>query len=146
MIFQQSCTIYTGFSLLGGWGESLPSAKNLLIPHMEKFPLVDSQGVILEIESSNQKIQKGHFFTTKKLKKGNHILTSPYVHSIFTTVLSSPQSNNNFHVITHKNFIFSCSHCSCTIFILNSYSLYTQGHADFDFNQCSLFTESCFKV
>ena len=26
----------------------------------------------------------------------------------------------------NKNFIFSCSHCSCTTFILTSYSLYTQ--------------------
>ena len=26
----------------------------------------------------------------------------------------------------NKNFIFSCSHCSCTIFVLISYPLYTQ--------------------
>ena len=26
----------------------------------------------------------------------------------------------------NKNFIFSCNHCSCTIFILISYPLYTQ--------------------
>ena len=32
--------------------------------------------------------------------------------------------NNNFHFITQWN-IFSCSRCSCTIFILTSYCLYT---------------------
>ena len=31
--------------------------------------------------------------------------------------------NNNFHV---KNFIFSCSHCSCNIYIFTSYSFYTE--------------------
>ena len=38
-----------------------------------------------------------------------------------------PPLNHNFHVITQpsKNFIFSCSHCSYTIFILTS-CLYTQ--------------------
>ena len=35
-----------------------------------------------------------------------------------------PQLTNNFHVISQK--ISSCSHCSCTIFILPSYSLHTQ--------------------
>ena len=34
--------------------------------------------------------------------------------------------NNNFHVITQKIFICSCSHCSCTIFTSTSYSLHTQ--------------------
>ena len=48
------------------------------------------------------------------------------------------------YVITNKNFIFNCSHCSCTIFILTSYSLYTQGHANFDFNRCSIVTEVLF--
>ena len=44
-----------------------------------------------------------------------------------------PPLNNSFRVITHpppptppRNFIFSRYHCSCTIFILTSYSLYTQ--------------------
>ena len=44
-------------------------------------------GVILETEGSIQKMQKGHFFTSKKLKIGTPNLTSPYVHSIFTVVL-----------------------------------------------------------
>ena len=35
-----------------------------------------------------------------------------------------PPLTNNFHVISQK--ISSCSHCSCTIFILPSYSLHTQ--------------------
>ena len=36
-----------------------------------------------------------------------------------------PPLNNNFHVINQKKKIFfSCSHCSCTIFILPSYSLH----------------------
>ena len=26
----------------------------------------------------------------------------------------------------NENFIFGCSHCTCTVFILTSYSLYTQ--------------------
>ena len=35
-----------------------------------------------------------------------------------------PPLTSNFHVISQK--ISSCSHCSCTIFILPSYSLDTQ--------------------
>ena len=31
-----------------------------------------------------------------------------------------------FMLQPNKNFIFSCSHRSCTVFILTSYSLYTQ--------------------
>ena len=38
--------------------------------------------------------------------------------------LSPPPLTNNFHVISQK--ISSCSHCSCTISILPSYSLHTQ--------------------
>ena len=55
--------------------------------------------------------------------------------------------NNNFHV---KSFIFSCSHCCCTIFILMYYFHFTfalfayTGHANFDFNQYSIFTDCCF--
>ena len=37
-----------------------------------------------------------------------------------------PPLSNNFHVISQTSFIFSCSHCSCTIFISPSYSLHTQ--------------------
>ena len=36
------------------------------------------------------------------------------------------QCNIENLIQTLKFFIFSCSHCSCTIFILTSYSLYTQ--------------------
>ena len=36
-----------------------------------------------------------------------------------------PPIYNNFHVITQYNLHFSCCHCSCTIFVLISYSLYT---------------------
>ena len=45
-------------------------------------------------------------------------------------------------------FIFSCSHFSCGIFILISYSLLFvhSGHANFDFNLCPTFTECCFSV
>ena len=43
-------------------------------------------GVILETEGSAWKIQKGDFHY-KKVKKGTNNLTSPYIHSIFTTVL-----------------------------------------------------------
>ena len=37
-----------------------------------------------------------------------------------------PLLNNTFCVIIQKKVIFSCSHCSLTIFILPSYSLHTQ--------------------
>ena len=40
--------------------------------------------------------------------------------------VNRPPLNKNFHVISQENFIYSCSHCSCTIFILPSYSLRTQ--------------------
>ena len=48
-------------------------------------------------------------------------------HSYLTHQRFTPPLNNNFHVITNKNFIFSCRDCSCIIFILTLYSLYTQG-------------------
>ena len=51
-------------------------------------------------------------------------LQQRYPHQVFITPLIRP---NSFHVITPtKNFIFSCSHCSCTFFILTSYSFYIQ--------------------
>ena len=45
---------------------------------------------------------------------------------------------------SNKNLIFWCSHCSCTIFVLTSYSLYTQVMIIIDFKWCSVFTECCF--
>ena len=36
--------------------------------------------------------------------------------------------------------MFSCTHCSCTIFILISLFGH-KGHANFDFNWCSVFTQ-----
>ena len=61
-----------------------------------------------------------------------------------------PPLSNNFHVISQTSFIFSCSHCSCTIFISPSYSLHTQAMLIFfnhaGFNQCSLFTTCCFQL
>ena len=41
------------------------------------------------------------------------------------TIFLFPPLNNNFNVITWKNFIFSCNHCSYTIFVLTLYALYT---------------------
>ena len=49
-----------------------------------------------------------------------------------------PPLSNNFHVIFQQKLIFSCSHCSFILFVLT-------GHANFDFNQCSIFTECCFQ-
>ena len=46
------------------------------------------------------------------------------VGSLHTKFLFLPL-NNNFNVITLKNFIFSCNHCSYTAFILTLYALYT---------------------
>ena len=43
----------------------------------------------------------------------------------------------------NKSFIYSCSHCSCTIFVLILCSVHLR-HANFDFNCCSVFTDSCF--
>ena len=54
-----------------------------------------------------------------------HMYTrTPNCYSLYQRLI--PPLNNNFHVIKQKNFSFSCSHCSCTIFILTSYSLHTQ--------------------
>ena len=49
--------------------------------------VLDESEVILETGGNVQKIQKGHFFTTKKLKRGTPYLTSPYVHCLFIIVL-----------------------------------------------------------
>ena len=50
----------------------------------------------------------------------------PLTEFLLSFLLPSPPPplNNNFHVISQK--ISSCSHCSCTIYILPSYSLHTQ--------------------
>ena len=45
-------------------------------------------GAILETEGSIRKVQKKGFFLLKKVKKGTLHLTSPSVHSLFTTVLT----------------------------------------------------------
>ena len=44
---------------------------------------------------------------------------------MITTYSFIPPHQGSFP-LSLKNFIFSCSYCSCTIFILTSYSLYTQ--------------------
>ena len=44
-------------------------------------------GIILETVGGVQKIQKRALFHYKKVKKGTTNLTSPYIHSLFTTVL-----------------------------------------------------------
>ena len=43
--------------------------------------------VVLETEGSVWKIQKGYFFTTKKIKKSTPNLTSPYVQNLFGITL-----------------------------------------------------------
>ena len=65
-------------------------------------------------------------FTHPSLTKKSPPVDFP--HQIFITPPKAhPPLNNNSHVIApKKNFIFSCSHCSCTIFILSSYFLCTQ--------------------
>ena len=37
-----------------------------------------------------------------------------------------PPTKSQFNPIKNKNVIFSCSHCSCTIFVLISYSFETK--------------------
>ena len=37
-----------------------------------------------------------------------------------------PPTKSQFNLIKNKNILFSCSHCSCTIFVLISYSFKTQ--------------------
>ena len=91
----KSFTLFGGptrFSLLGGWGESLPHWPKIYssLPHQE-VPPSDSPPTFY---SSHQRFippTKWQFF-----------MLSP-----------------------NKNFIFSCIHCSCTIFILPSNSLHT---------------------
>ena len=48
----------------------------------------------------------------------------PLTEFLLSFLLPPPPLNNNFHVISQK--ISSCSHCSCTIYNLPSYSLHTQ--------------------
>ena len=52
-------------------------------------------GVILETECSIRKIQKRHFFTTKKAKKNTPNLTFPSVHNLFTIVLIKEADEKN---------------------------------------------------
>ena len=48
-----------------------------------------------------------------------------FAHSV-PTKSSFPRTKSQFNPIKIKNVIFSCSHCSCTIFGLISYSFETQ--------------------
>ena len=62
-------------------------------------------------------------------------------HRIFIVIFIAPPLNNNFHVISQK--ISSCSQLLYYLhftFVLFAYT----GHANFDFNQCLVFTDSCF--
>ena len=59
----------------------------ILIKHTQTYiyilkKILKPPGVILETEGCVQKIQKGALFQSKKVKKGNPNLTSPYVHSL----------------------------------------------------------------
>ena len=68
----------------------------------------------------------------------DHVTSQNYYISATTVPAAVPMA-------TKPGFIFSCNHCSCTIFTLTSYSLYTQVHANLYFNQCSIFTK-CFQL
>ena len=57
----------------------------------------------------------------------------------------SPHTKTIFMSQPNKIFILSCSHC-CAIFILPPYSFVHTGHANFDFNQRSIFTECCLQL
>ena len=81
----------------GGWGESLLLAKNLLIFSYGKIPLVDSLSPNIYLPLWHQK------------------LISPHQIKIF---MLSNKSN--------KTCIFNGIHSSSTIFVLSSFSLYTQ--------------------
>ena len=63
-----------------------------------------------------------NLFTSPTWKNPPSRLPPPKVNSY----LPPASLNINIHLIIQKNFIFSCRHSSCTIFILISYSLYTQ--------------------
>ena len=80
------------------------------------FPTRETGGV----PSTRRKF--AYSFPTRKIHPSRF---SPS-HSYLTHQRFTPPLNNNFHVITNKNFIFSCRDCSCIIFILTLYSLYTQ--------------------
>ena len=47
------------------------------------------------------------------------------IHPLPTKFLFPP-TESQFNLIKNKNILFSCSHCSCTIFVLISYSFKTQ--------------------
>ena len=47
------------------------------------------------------------------------------IHPLPTKFLFPP-TKSQFNLIKNKNILFSCSHCSCTIFVLISYSFKTQ--------------------
>ena len=68
-------------------------------------------------------------------------LTKNLLIHLLPTKFLFPPTKSQFNLI--KKVIFSCSHCSCTIFVLISYSWNTD-HANFDFNWCSVFTKCCF--
>ena len=81
----------------GGWGESLLQAKNLLIFPYGKIPPVDSLSPNVYLRLWHQR------------------LISPHQIKIFML-------SNKFN----KTCIFNCIHSSSTIFVLSSFSLYTQ--------------------
>ena len=61
--------------------------------------------VVLETEGSVRKIQKGYFFTTKKIKKSTPNLTSPYVQNLFgiTLIKQTFEKNKSPRAALAKN-------------------------------------------
>ena len=54
-------------------------------------------------------------------------LTFTHLGRVFPTGGDAPSPYQpKIYATTHKKFIFGCSHCTCTIFILNAYSLNKQ--------------------
>ena len=87
--------IYTGFLPLGGMGGKSPPTT------IQKF---------------------AHSPPHSHLEKLLPSRLLPPLHQTFI-LPPLPPLCNNFQVITQKNSSFSCSHCSCSIFVLISYTL-----------------------
>ena len=66
---------------------ALTSLFSFLIEFFRHKRLVSSAGVILGTEGSVWKILQRTLFHYKKVKKGSPNLTTPYVHSLFSSVL-----------------------------------------------------------
>ena len=100
--------------------------------------------------NSEKNIKRGWSYTRLSLLGGFPLAKNLFItHSLnfySHQKLISPSLNNNLHAKTKQKTLFLALVLLLYYFYFNFILFVPTDHANFDFNQCSIFTKSCFSL